>query len=140
MVRKSTWALLAATIVMATIASACASATAGNGIITGTLSTNDAMSLPNGATATVELVRGNDVVSRTSFTTAGGQPIPFTLSYNPTDIQTSMSHALRARVVGGGSAAFSTQADTRYDFDGMPVALYLARMDGGSGTSGTPRR
>ena len=140
MVRKSTWGLLAATLVLAAIAAACASATAGSGIITGTLSTSDAMSFPTGASATVELVRGNEVIARTAFTTSGGVPIPFTLTYNPTDINTTMAHALRARVVGGGSGAYSTAADTPYDFDGEPVALTLVRLDGGSGTGATPRR
>jgi uncharacterized lipoprotein YbaY len=127
---------------------ACKTLTAGNGVITGTMSYPSG-SLPAGATAVVELVRlesgyAPTVVTRTSLTPTSVSPIPFVLNYDPTTINPEIPHALRAAILSSsGGAMYATNGDVGISFDGTPVALDLYSVTGTStpgGTTSTPRR
>ena len=131
--------IVVALLVLSLALPACRTITAGNGLITGAISTTDRAALPAGSTATVELIRyvggTADIVARTSFVPSTVQPFPFSLTYDPSIIDVNLSHALRARINSAdGTATYMTTADVPYEFDGDPVSLVLT----GGGSIGTP--
>jgi uncharacterized lipoprotein YbaY len=116
-----------------------------NGLVTGTMNYSERVTLAPGSTATVELVRlggSPTTIATNSFQPTGPVPFPFTLTYDPTRIDVTIAHALRARITSpDGAMLFMTPVDVPIDFDGSPVALQLQSVGaGGGGTSGTTRR
>jgi putative lipoprotein len=129
---------------LALLLPACSSP-APNGLVTGALTYNENVALPAGATGTVELVRlgaSPTTIATNTIALSGAAPHAFTLTYDPTRIDVTQQHALRARIAApGGQMMFMTQSDVAYDFDGSPVTLLLTSVGaGGSGTVGTQRR
>lgn len=127
---------------LALISSSC-STPAPNGLITGTINYSEAIALAPGSTATVELVRlgtAPTTIATQSFQPATQVPFAYTLTYDPTRIDVTVPHALRARITSPeGTMMFMTPADVPVAFDGDPVTLHLQHV-GGGGTVGTQRR
>lgn len=127
---------------------ACRTLTAGNGVLTGTLS-YPPVSLPAGSTVSVELVRNESgyaptVITRTMMTPTSSNPIPFVLNYDPTTINPEIQHALRASIISPqGSVMYATAGDIPITFEGTPIGLTLYMSGTGTqpgGTPSTPRR
>lgn len=141
---RFSWTTLGALAIAMLSLSSCKTLDAGNGIINGTMTYLERISLPANSVATVELFRmsGGSVISTKSFTPSGQPPYAFTLTYDPTQIDINMAHALRARITTpDGSSTFMTESDVPIVFDGQPVGLMLVRIGGGGGGTGaTPRR
>jgi uncharacterized lipoprotein YbaY len=128
---------------------ACATLTAGNGVLSGTMSYPSG-TLPPGATATLELVRlesgfAPTLITRASMVPTTASPFPWVLNYDVSAINPEIPHALRATILSPqGSAMYATAGDVPITFDASPIALELypstGTSGGGGGTPSTPRR
>ncbi|MBC8144764.1 MAG: YbaY family lipoprotein [bacterium] len=136
--------MLGALLAVVVAIPSCKTLDAGNGIINGTMMYTDRTSLPANSNAVVELFRmnGGNVIATSASRPSGMPPFAFTLTYEPSQIDVNMAHALRARITTpDGSSTYMTESDVPIVFDGQPVGLMLTRMGtGGSGTTAAPRR
>ena len=85
--------------------------------ITGTVAYRDQSALPRDATMTVELrevlQRGQPVtVARQTYNVDRQVPIPFTLDYDPTQVDSRRHYVLHANISAGGRQLYSSRQDT----------------------------
>jgi putative lipoprotein len=88
---------------------------AASAAVTGTVSYRERIVLPSGATVTIRLldISRQDapviVLAEQIITTTGQQvPIPFSLTYDPTQINPNCSYSVRAEISANGQRLFTT--------------------------------
>jgi uncharacterized lipoprotein YbaY len=99
--------------------------------VTGTVTYLQRIALPPGATVTVRLldVSRQDVAATTiaeAVISSGGQvPIPFTLTYDPRQIDQRNTYAVRAQIEAGGQLLFTTTESYLVITQGRPTTVEL---------------
>ncbi len=97
--------------------------------LAGTVSYRERIALPEGSVVEVQIRdvsradAAADVVAETSITTRGENvPIPFTITYDPSQIDTRMTYAVFARILMNDSVRWITAEHVPFLENGVPVS------------------